>query len=114
MSHGNHESHEQVFKKILMASDILQLPVGIPVDCVIQRSVPAGSKKARSNLWMAMSSPLLQEADAVEMMDRIASQAGISAHIFSSVRPTTPIIAFTGSQHTYSRMSSFWGCRYCI
>lgn len=39
----------------------------------------------------------------------VVSQSGISAHIVSTARPAAPIIAVTGNQQVFHRMSLLWG-----
>ncbi|MDA1300026.1 MAG: pyruvate kinase [Proteobacteria bacterium] len=39
----------------------------------------------------------------------VLTQSGVSAHVVSTARPAAPIIAVTGSEQVYNRMTLLWG-----
>ena len=39
----------------------------------------------------------------------VFTETGETARLLSKIRPTTPIVAFTNQQHTWRRLSLFWG-----
>ncbi len=63
-----------------------------------------------SQVWYTIASAtarMSKELDARAVI--VVSQTGISAQIISTARPAAPIIALTGNQQVYHRMSLLWG-----